>query len=83
MANDPSFAHFKDRAIAIARGRAAEEVDGTALSDSDFVALDKYGEAPPNTRESTFAVMRDRLDDIDNMLLQEYIAPRNVGDDHG
>lgn len=71
MAQDPLFANFKDRAMAIARERAAEEVDGTALSDSEFVALDTYGEASPSTRDAMFAVMRDRLDDIDDMLLQD------------
>jgi hypothetical protein len=77
MAQDPLFANFKDRAIAIARERAAEEVDGAALSEREFVALDTYGEAPPSTRDAMFTVMRDRLDDIDDMLLQD-ASPRET-----
>lgn len=71
MAEDPLFVDFRDRAIAIARERAAEEVDGEPIIERDFVALDTYGEAPPSTRDAMFSVMRDRLDDIDDMLLQD------------
>ena len=77
MAQDPLFAHFKDRAIAIARERAAEEVDGAPLSDTQFLALDEYGEAAPSTRDGMFTVMRDRLDDIDDLLLED-VSPREA-----
>jgi hypothetical protein len=77
MAADPLFAHFRDRAIAIARERAAEDADGVALSEADVVALDTYGEAPPTTRDAMFAIMRDRLDDIDDLLLQD-VSPREA-----
>jgi hypothetical protein len=77
MAQDPLFASFKDRVIAIARERAAEEVDGTAFSDREFVSLDTYGEAPPSTSDAMFTVMRDRLDDIDDLLLQD-TSPRET-----
>jgi hypothetical protein len=33
MANDPLFAHFKDRAIALAQEKAAEEADSLVLTD--------------------------------------------------
>jgi hypothetical protein len=52
-------------------------VDGAAFSDREFVALDTYGEAPPSTRDAMFTVMRDRLDDIDDMLLQD-TSPRET-----
>ena len=77
MANDPLFAHFKDRAIALAKEKAAEEVDSVALAESEFMVLDKHGESPPSTRETMFALMRDRLDDIDDLLLQD-ISPREA-----
>jgi hypothetical protein len=77
MAQDPLFASFKGRVIAIARERAAEEVDGTAFSEREFVSLDTYGEAPPSTSDAMFMVMRDRLDDIDDMLLQD-TSPRET-----
>lgn len=85
MANDPLFAHFKDRAIAIAQERAAEEADSITLSEAEFTVLDKSGEAPPSTRDAMFALMRDRLDDIDDLLLQDE-SPReawaNITDEH-
>jgi hypothetical protein len=77
MAQDPLFANFKDRVIAIAHECAAEEVDGTAFSDREFVSLDTYGETSPSTRDAMFTVMRDRLDDIDDMLLQD-TSPRET-----
>jgi len=77
MANDPLFAHIKDRTIALAQERAAEEADNIPLTEADFVVLDKTGESPPKTREAMFTLMRDRLDDIDDLLLQD-ISPREL-----
>jgi hypothetical protein len=77
MASDPLFAHFKDRAIALAQEKAAEEVDSVSLTEAEFVVLDKSGEAPPTTNEAMFALMRDRLEDIDDLLLQD-VSPREA-----
>jgi hypothetical protein len=77
IAQDPLFAHFKDRAIAIARERAAEEVGGAPLTDAQFVSLDRYGEAPPTTRDGMFEVMRDRLNDVDDILVRD-TSPRET-----
>ena len=77
MAADPLFDHIKDRAIALAQERAAEEADSVALTEAEFAILDKTGEPPPATREAMFALMRDRLDDIDDLLLQD-ISPRQL-----
>jgi hypothetical protein len=77
MATDPLFAHLKDRVIAIARERAAEEVDGPALIEADILPLDTYGELPPTTRDAMFALLRDRLDDLEELLLQD-ISPREL-----
>jgi ferredoxin-like protein FixX len=85
MANDPLFAHFKDRVIALAQEKAAEEADSVALTEAKFAILDENGEAPPATNEAMFALMRDRLDDIDDLLLQD-VSPReawaNITDEH-
>jgi len=85
MANDHLFAHFKDRAITLAQEKAAEEADNVALTEAEFAILDKSGEAPPATNEAMFALMRDRLDDIDDLLLQD-VSPRelwaNIADEH-
>jgi hypothetical protein len=77
MSNDPLFVHIKDRIIALAHERAAEEADSVALTEAEFSILDKTGESPPATRDAMFALMRDRLDDIDDLLLQD-ISPREL-----
>lgn len=74
---DPLFAHIKDRVIAIAEEKAAEEADNVSLTEAEFAVLDKTGESPPTTCETMFALMRDRLDDIDDLLLQD-ISPREL-----
>lgn len=85
LAADPLFEDLKDRAVAIARERAAEEAEGPAFTEAEVVALDSYGEAPPATRDAMFAIMRDRLDDIDDLLLQD-VSPReawaNIAKEH-
>jgi hypothetical protein len=77
MAGDPLFAHIKHRTMALAQQKAAEEADGVALTEAEFSILDKTGEAPPKTREAMFALMQDRLDDIDDLLLQD-VSPREL-----
>ncbi|MGC1780036.1 MAG: hypothetical protein WBB34_19040 [Xanthobacteraceae bacterium] len=85
LANDPIFCHFKDRAITLALETAAEEADSAALTEAEFTILDKSGEVPPATNDVMFALMRDRLDDIDDLLLQDE-SPReawaNITDEH-
>lgn len=77
MAEDPLFAHFKDRAIALAREASAVEADGAPMSNAGVISLDQYGEAPPTTRDGIFEIMRDRLDDIDELLLRD-TSPREA-----
>ena len=77
MAADPLFNHFKDRLIRLAQEKAAEEADNVALSEAEFAILDRTGKSPPATHEMMFALMRDRLDDIDDLLLQD-ISPREL-----
>ena len=85
MGGDALFAHLKDRTRVLAEEKAAEEADSAALTEADCVALDKTGEAPPSTRDAMFALMRDRLDDIDDLLLQD-VSPRAawalINDEH-
>jgi hypothetical protein len=77
MAGDPLFAHMKDRVIALAEQTAAQESDNEPLTEDEYVVLDRTGESPPKTREAMFALMRDRLDDVDDLLRQE-ISPREL-----
>ncbi|MFT5906454.1 MAG: hypothetical protein ACI9E1_002064, partial [Cryomorphaceae bacterium] len=75
MATDPLCSHFKDRILAMAEESWAEEVDADKYSDEQAIALDKSGEAPPKTNEAMFSLMVDRLEDLDDLLLQD-ISPR-------
>ena len=71
MASDSLFAHLKDRTLVLAGEKAAEEADGVPLKEGEFVILDRTNEAPPSTRDAMFALMRDRLDDLDDLLLRD------------
>lgn len=75
MVNDPLLANFRDRLTLLAREKAAEEADDAVFTESDVAILDRYGEAPPATRDAMFAVLVDRLDDLDDLLLQD-TSPR-------
>ncbi len=75
MAADPLFAHFRDQAIAIAEERAAEEADSVAHAESWVRSLDRYLEAGPITRNDMFALLTDRLNDVDDLLLRD-ASPR-------
>lgn len=75
MAADPLFVHLRDRIITLARDKAAEEADGTTLREPEVAILDHYGEAPPATRDDMFSLLVDRLDDLDDLLLQD-VSPR-------
>jgi hypothetical protein len=69
MANDPLCQHFKDRIIAVAEEHWAQEIDSVEFSEAQAVALDKKGEAPASSNEGMFAIMNDRLADLDDLLL--------------
>ncbi|MDW5312962.1 hypothetical protein [Rhizobium sp. PL01] len=71
LADDPLFADLKDRALAMAVERAAEDADAAAFAEADIVGLERYGDLPPLTRDEMFMLMIDRLDDIDDVLLRD------------
>lgn len=71
MANDPMFSHFRDRALYLSKEKAAEESESAAMQDRQVVDIDRYRESPPVTREEMFQVLKDRLDDIDELLLRD------------
>ena len=77
MAADPLCMHFKDRILAVAEEHWAVEVDSIAFDDAQAIALDKTGEALPATNEAMFAVMVDRLADVDDLLLRD-VSPREA-----
>lgn len=77
MVDDPLCAHFKDRILALAEEHWAQEIDSVALDETQAVALDKTGEAPASANETMFAIMSDRLADLDDLLLRDS-SPRDA-----
>lgn len=75
IANDPLVVHIRDRLMALAIESAAQEVDGVAFTYQQLAGLDRFGEAAPATRDAMFELLCDRLDDLDDLLLQD-ISPR-------
>lgn len=71
MASDSLFAHFKDRIIAVAEENLAQEIDCDVLDEGQAVVLDRSGEAPASTNEAMFAILKDRLSDLDELLLRD------------
>ncbi|MEQ8260276.1 MAG: ATP-binding protein [Alcanivorax sp.] len=77
LIDDPLFAEFKDRALAIARESSAQQADAVVFKEADVVSLIRCGELPPMSRDEMFALLSDRLDDIEDMLLRDE-SPRAV-----
>lgn len=77
MAADSLCAHFKDRILAVAEENWAQEIDSEAFDEAQAVALDRGGEAPASTNEAMFAIMKDRLSDLDELLLRD-ASPREA-----
>ena len=77
MATDPIFVHIKYRILAVAEERWAEEIDIDTFDDAQAIALDQTGEAPPKSNEAMFAVMVDRLSELDDLLLRD-MSPREA-----
>lgn len=71
VAADPLFENLKDRILAIAEERWAEEIDTDSFDDSQAKSLDTQCEAPPSTNEAMFNIMVSRLEDIDELLLSD------------
>ncbi len=77
LAEDPLCAHFKHRILAVAEERWAEGVDSVAFDEEQARALDREGEAPASTNEAMFAILNDRLADLDDLLLTD-ASPKGV-----
>ena len=74
---DPLCSHFKDWVLALAEEHWANEIDSVAFDDEQALALTRRGEAAPSTNEAMFAVMCDRLDDLDDLLMHD-ASPRET-----
>ena len=77
MAADPLCAHFKDRILAVAEESWAQEIDAEVFDEAQAVALDRSWEAPASTNEAMFAILKDRLSDLNDLLLRD-ASPREA-----
>jgi hypothetical protein len=77
MANDPLCKHFKDRILAMAEESRAQEIDADVLKEEQVKTLNQKHEAPITTNEAMFTIMKDRLSDLDELLLRD-ISPREA-----
>lgn len=71
MADDPLFSHFRDRALVLAKEKAAQEIDTRTYLPGEIISLFKTGESPPATRDELFELMCHRLDNLEELLLQD------------
>lgn len=77
MASDPLFSHIKYRILAVAQEALAQEADSVLLNEQECVELDKKGEAPLTTNSAMFALLRDRLVDLDELLKSD-VSPQEA-----
>ncbi|MBE0472401.1 MAG: hypothetical protein IBX55_23195 [Methyloprofundus sp.] len=75
MANDPLCKHFKDRILAEAEESWAQEIDADVLNEEQAKTLNQKYEAPITTNEAMFTIMKDRLSDLEELLLSD-TSPR-------
>lgn len=69
LADEPLFAHMKDRLRLMARQRASTDSEPIALSPKEVRTWEARYETPPKNRDELFQVMLDRLDDIRHDIL--------------
>ena len=56
---------------------AKQEIDSVVFDEAQAVVLDKAGEVPASTNEAMFALMNDRLAELDDLLLRD-TSPREA-----
>ena len=78
LAGEGAFSEFSDRLRLLARQRAAADAEFTPLTPSRVNDLETALEAPPRDRDSLFAVMMDRLDDLDHALAHDDFSDRRT-----
>ena len=71
LATDPLCLHLKDRILAVAEEKWAQEIDSAVLDEQQAVALEQNCEVPVTTNEAMVAIMKDRLSDLDELLLSD------------
>ena len=77
MAADPLFVDFKDRILYWAEENWAHEVDADVYDEIQAAMLDSSKEAPALTNEAMYAILKDRLYDLDDLLRAD-TSPREA-----
>ncbi len=77
LAEDHNAARYRDRVIAIAREKLAAELDTFSLDEVEVVRFERDFEFAPKSRREMAALLEARLDDIDDLLLQDG-SPREL-----
>lgn len=77
LAHDPAFSRYKDYTLAMAHEKAATECDSNTFTEDDVKSLLQQNELPPLTRDAMFALLTDRLEDLQEVLLKDD-SPRGL-----
>jgi len=77
LAADPLCSHLSSRILALADEYRSRELDLNIYSESDVLILDQFLEVPPQSNETMFEVLKDRLAGLDELLLRD-VSPREL-----
>ena len=78
LAKEEQFADMRDRLALLARERAALDAEFRPFDSEAVVALGERCEAPPNDGSGLFAVMMDRLEDLQHELAHGDFSDRRT-----
>ena len=78
LAKDEQFADMRDRLALLARERAAIDAEFPPFDSEAVVALGECCEAPPDDGSGLFAVMMDRLEDLQHELAHGDFSDRRT-----
>lgn len=77
LSDNPIFGDFRDRLRRVAQEAVSEEMDSRVLSENEVAQFESRGETTPKTMQEMFELLTDRLDDLDEVLLQDD-SPREL-----
>lgn len=77
VSDNPIFSDFRDRLHRVAHETASEEMDSRVWSEDEVAQFEARGESTPKTTQEMFSLLMDRLDDLDEVLLQDD-SPREL-----
>ena len=78
LAEEQDFVNLSDHLRSLARQRAATDAEFPPFGTEDVIALESRYEAPPQDRDGLFAVMMDRLDDLQHDLAHDDFSDRRT-----